>query len=161
METYYALAVGFILRKISSGAFLVIGFLDLVIEGKHGMVDSVLKVPKDNTNQSIPFGRIISMGGAKLAYSSYRSKGRGNPSETWLVSSEDDGKSWNKISKFGSNDSNEATLCSFSENRILLLCELTLITMLNCARHLHLKMERKRSSYSSNAASCRFNQTFR
>ena len=81
-------------------------------------MDSAPQVPKI-IQTAIPFGRIISMGGKKLAYSSYRSKGRGNPSETWLVSSEDDGKSWNKISKFGSNDSNEATLCSLNENRVL------------------------------------------
>ena len=86
--------------------------------GKTWHMDSAPQVPKI-IQTAIPFGRIISMGGKKLAYSSYRSKGRGNPSETWLVSSEDDGKSWNKISKFGSNDSNEATLCSFNENRVL------------------------------------------
>ena len=28
-------------------------------------------------------------------------------------------KSWNKINKFGSNDSNEATLCNISKNRVL------------------------------------------
>ena len=81
-------------------------------------MDSAPQVPKIIQN-AIPFGRIISMGGKKLAYSSYCSKGRGNASETWLVSSEDDGKSWKKISKFGSNDSNEATLCSLNENRVL------------------------------------------
>ena len=86
--------------------------------GKTWHMDSAPQIPKI-IQTAIPFGRIISMGGKKLAYSSYRSKGRGNPSETWLVSSEDDGKSWNKISKFGSNDSNEATLCSLNENRVL------------------------------------------
>ena len=86
--------------------------------GKTWVVDFSPSVPKIIKN-TIPFGRIISMGGTRLAYSSYRSKGRGNPSETWLILSEDDGRSWNKISKFGSNDSNEATLCSLGENRIL------------------------------------------
>ena len=86
--------------------------------GKTWVVDSSPQVPKI-IQKSIPFGRIISMGGAKLAYSSYLSRGSGNPSETWLISSEDDGRTWNKISKFGSNDSNEATLCSLSENRII------------------------------------------
>ena len=86
--------------------------------GKTWHMDSAPQVPKIIQN-AIPFGRIISLGGKKLAYSSYRSKGRGNSSETWLVSSEDDGKSWNKISKFGSNDSNEATLFSLNENRVL------------------------------------------
>ena len=86
--------------------------------GKNWYVDKCPKVPKI-IQSTIPFGRIISIDDKKLAYSCYRSKGRGNPSETWMVSSEDDGKTWNKISKFGSNDSNEATLCSLGENRVL------------------------------------------
>ena len=86
--------------------------------GKTWHVDSAPQVP-EKIQSAIPFGRIISMGGKKLAYTSYRSKGRGNPSETWLISSEDDGRSWNKITKFGSNDSNEATLCSLGGNRVL------------------------------------------
>ena len=86
--------------------------------GKTWKKDPSPDVPKV-IQSAIPFGRIISMGGKKLAYSSYCSKGSGKPSETWLVSSEDDGKSWNKISKFGSNDSNEATLCHLSDKRVL------------------------------------------
>ena len=86
--------------------------------GKNWYVDKCPQVPKI-IQSTIPFGRIICIDDKKLAYSCYRSKGRGNPSETWMVSSEDDGKTWNKISKFGSNDSNEATLCSLGENRVL------------------------------------------
>ena len=86
--------------------------------GKNWYVDKCPQVPKI-IQSTIPFGRIICIDDKKLAYSCYRSKGRGNPSETWMVSSEDDGKTWNKISKFGSNDSNEATLCCLGENRVL------------------------------------------
>ena len=46
-----------------------------------------------------------------LAYSSYRSQGRGNPSESWVCFSEDDGKSWTRYYKLGKNDSNEVALC--------------------------------------------------
>ena len=86
--------------------------------GRTWQIDRTPRVPKI-IQTAIPFGRIISMGAERLAYTCYRSKGRGNPSITWLVSSEDDGKSWNKINKFGSNDSNEATLCNISKNRVL------------------------------------------
>ena len=86
--------------------------------GKTWVVDTSPQIP-NIIKSSIPFGRIISIGENKLAYSSYRSKGRGNPSESWLVVSEDDGNSWNKVSKFGSNDSNEATICYLTDNRLL------------------------------------------
>ena len=34
--------------------------------------------------QSIPYGRIVCMNDNTLAYSCYRSQGRGNPSESWV-----------------------------------------------------------------------------
>ncbi len=70
----------------------------------------VAKHPKDGNRMHLAVGMAVD---GDLVW------GRGNPSETWMVSSEDDGKTWNKISKFGSNDSNEATLCSLGENRVL------------------------------------------
>jgi hypothetical protein len=79
--------------------------------------DSSPQVPKA-IQSSIPFGRIITLGGQKLAYSSYRSQGSGKPSETWMTISEDDGKTWKSSFKFGVNDSNEATLCH-TNDRIL------------------------------------------
>ena len=59
--------------------------------GRTWQIDRTPRVPKI-IQTAIPFGRIISMGAERLAYTCYRSKGRGNPSITWLVSSEDDGK---------------------------------------------------------------------
>ena len=67
----------------------------------------------------IPFGRIVSMGATTLAYSCYRSQGRGNPSKSWVCFSDDDGKSWNRYSKLGKNDSNEVALCSLSDGSLI------------------------------------------
>lgn len=109
---------GFYIKEEKFGGFSGHWLSRSTDRGKTWKEDSSPDVPKV-IQSAIPFGRIISMGGKKLAYSSYRSKGSGKPSETWLVTSEDDGKSWNKISKFGSNDSNEATLCHLSDKRVL------------------------------------------
>ena len=75
-------------------------------------------VPK-GIESTIPFGRIIQLGSNELVYSCYRSQGHGNPSETWMVLSNDDGQTWTRRSKFGSDDSNEATLCNLGGGRLL------------------------------------------
>ena len=86
--------------------------------GKTWKVDTSPQIPKA-IRMSIPFGRIIQRGEKQLAFTSYRSQGKGNPSETWIVLSNDDGHTWTKSLKFGANDSNEATLCELSDGRVL------------------------------------------
>lgn len=75
-------------------------------------------VPRKLRN-CIPYGRIVSVGENKLAYSCYRSQGRGKPSESWVCFSNDDGRTWDQFYKLGNNDSNEVALCSLSGSRIL------------------------------------------
>ena len=86
--------------------------------GKNWTVDPDPIVPKGNRG-AIPFGRIIRLADNRLAYSCYRSQGKGNPSETWIGFSEDDGISWTKRTKFGKNDSNESTLLQVADGRLL------------------------------------------
>ena len=86
--------------------------------GKNWIVDTDPIVPEGN-RRAIPFGRIIRMSDNRLAYSCYRSQGKGNPSETWIGFSEDDGISWTKRTKFGKNDSNESTLLQVADGRLL------------------------------------------
>ena len=69
--------------------------------------------------KSIPYGRIVPMNNGTLAYSSYRSQGRGNPSESWVCFSEDDGKSWTRYYKLGKNDSNEVALCPAGNGKLI------------------------------------------
>jgi len=85
--------------------------------GKTWTTDSCPRVPSE-IKTSIPFGRVIQLDNQRLAYASYCSQGKGRPSESWMVTSEDDGRTWAKSLVFGSNDSNEATLCHVN-NRIL------------------------------------------
>ncbi len=87
-------------------------------QGKSWETDLSPHIPKLIRN-TIPYGRIITLGGKKLAYASYRSNGKGNPSETWMILSDDDGFSWTKTFKLGSNDSNEAVLCQKGRETIL------------------------------------------
>ena len=86
--------------------------------GKNWTVDPDPIVHKGNRG-TIPFGRIIRLVDNRLAYACYRSQGKGNPSETWIGISEDDGRSWKKRVKFGRNDSNEATLLQVGDGRVL------------------------------------------
>ena len=86
--------------------------------GKSWEVQSNPVVPK-GIESTIPFGRVIQLENKELAYSSYRSHGQGNPSETWMVISEDDGETWTRSLKLGSNDSNEAALCKLEDGRVL------------------------------------------
>ncbi len=68
---------------------------------------------------AIPYGRIVRVDDNTLAYSCYRSQGRGNPSESWVCFSEDDGKSWGRYYKLGKNDSNEVALCHLDGGKLL------------------------------------------
>ena len=86
--------------------------------GKTWKVNERPKIPTGILD-TIPFGRIIKLGDKNLAYSCYRTHGRGNPSESWLILSEDDGFTWAKKYKFGADDSNEATLCELADGKIL------------------------------------------
>ena len=86
--------------------------------GKTWKTDALPSIPKDNVG-AIPYGRIIQFGKDKLAYSCYRTQGVGNPSESWITFSDDDGLTWGRRIKFGRNDSNESTLCSLDDGRIL------------------------------------------
>jgi hypothetical protein len=86
--------------------------------GKTWIVDQDPNVHKGN-RETIPFGRIIQLADNRLAYSCYRSQGKGDPSETWMGISEDDGRSWKKRVKFGRNDSNEATLLQVGDGRVV------------------------------------------
>lgn len=88
--------------------------------GRTWKTDQKPKIPKF-IQSTIPFGRVISIDDRKLVYSAYRSKGRGNPSHSWMILSDDDGLSWKNVSKLGSNDSNEVMLCHLSEKRIIAL----------------------------------------
>jgi hypothetical protein len=86
--------------------------------GKNWSVDPDPIVHKGNRG-TIPFGRIIRLADNRLAYTCYLSQGKGNPSETWMGISEDDGMSWKKRVKLGRNDSNEATLLQVGDGRVL------------------------------------------
>jgi hypothetical protein len=86
--------------------------------GKNWSVDPDPIVHKGNRG-TIPFGRIIRLADNRLVYTCYRSQGKGNPSETWMGISEDDGRSWKKRVKLGRNDSNEATLLQVGDGRVL------------------------------------------
>ncbi len=68
---------------------------------------------------AIPYGRIVRVDDNTLAYSCYRSQGRGNPSESWVCFSEDDGNSWGRYYKLGKNDSNEVALCPLDGGKLL------------------------------------------
>ena len=82
------------------------------VEDKNPAIPSKLR-------NSIPYGRIVSLGKNILAYSCYKSQGRGKASESWVCFSYDDGKTWDRFYKFGTNDSNEAALCSLLDGRLL------------------------------------------
>ena len=86
--------------------------------GKNWTVDTDPIIHKGNRG-TIPFGRIIRLDDKRLAYTCYRSRGKGNPSETWMGVSEDDGRTWPNRIKFGRNDSNEATLLQVEDGRVL------------------------------------------
>lgn len=86
--------------------------------GKNWTVDPNPIIHKGNLG-AIPFGRIIRLDDKRLAYTCYRSRGKGNPSETWMGVSEDDGRTWPNRIKFGRNDSNEATLLQVEDGRVL------------------------------------------
>ena len=86
--------------------------------GKNWTVDPNPIIHKGNLG-AIPFGRIIRLDDKRLAYTCYRSRGKGNPSETWMGVSEDDGRTWPNRIKFGRNDSNEATLLQVQDGRVL------------------------------------------
>ena len=75
-------------------------------------------IPKKLRN-TIPFGRVISVGNSTLAYACYRSQGRGKASESWICFSHDDGWTWDNYYKLGNNDSNEVALCALSETTLL------------------------------------------
>ncbi len=68
---------------------------------------------------TIPFGRVIKLSDGRLAYTCYRSEGKGNPSKTWIGFSEDDGKTWANCVQFGEDDSNEPTLLEAEPGRLL------------------------------------------
>ena len=68
---------------------------------------------------TIPFGRVIKLSDERLAYTCYRSQGKGNPSKTWVGFSEDDGKTWANCVQFGEDDSNEPTLLEAEPGRLL------------------------------------------
>lgn len=76
------------------------------------------KVPA-KLNPCIPYGRIIKAGDGALAFSCYRSQGRGKPSESWVCFSEDDGRAWKTFRKLGDNDSNEVSLCFTSKGNLV------------------------------------------
>ena len=118
MVISFAFPVGFTFKTASSRAFQGIGFHAQVTREKIGPFDPDPIVHKGNRG-TIPFGRIIRLVDNRLAYACYRSQGKGNPSETWIGISEDDGRSWKKRVKFGRNDSNEATLLQVGDGRVL------------------------------------------
>ncbi len=68
---------------------------------------------------TIPYGRIVSLDDQTLAYSCYRTQGRGSSSESWVCFSDDDGISWTRYYKLGKNDSNEVALCPLGVGRLL------------------------------------------
>ncbi|MGE4551147.1 MAG: sialidase family protein [Opitutales bacterium] len=86
--------------------------------GRSWEVDDAPKVP-EHCLGAIPFGRILKLSDERLAYSCYRSEGRGNPSKSWIVFSEDDGATWSSYAQFGEDDSNEATLLEVEPGRLL------------------------------------------
>lgn len=80
--------------------------------------DKKPSIPK-KLRECIPYGRIISTSDGSLAYSCYRSKGRGKSSESWVCFSKDDGHTWDRFNKLGNKDSNEAALCPISDGTLL------------------------------------------
>ena len=75
-------------------------------------------IPSD-CKGAIPFGRILKLSNQRLAYACYQSEGKGNPSRTWIVFSEDDGTTWSISAQFGEDDSNEATLLEVEPGKLL------------------------------------------
>jgi hypothetical protein len=86
--------------------------------GRTWEVDEKPSIPEPCVG-AIPFGRVIQLSDGRLAYTCYRSQGSGNPSETWIGFSEDDGKTWPSFSTFGEDDSNEPTILEVETARLL------------------------------------------
>ena len=88
-------------------------------DGGHSWeVDVSPEVP-EHCLSAIPFGRILKLSDERLAYSCYRSGGKGNPSNSWIVFSDDDGFTWPTFSQFGEDDSNEAALLEVKPGHLL------------------------------------------
>lgn len=86
--------------------------------GRTWKVDEKPAIPEPCVG-TIPFGRVIKLSDERLAYTCYRSQGKGNPSKTWVGFSEDDGKTWANCVQFGEDDSNEPTLLEAEPGRLL------------------------------------------
>ena len=71
--------------------------------GRTWKVDEKPVVP-DPCSDAIPFGRVLPLSDGRLAYSCYRSQGKGNPSKSWIGFSEDDGANWTKFAQFGEDE---------------------------------------------------------
>ena len=87
--------------------------------GKNWTEDRNPIIPNQLRN-CIPYGRIIRLAKkGTLAYSCYKSLGKGKPSESWICFSYDDGITWNSFFKIGQNDSNEVSLCALPNETII------------------------------------------
>ncbi len=58
----------------------------------------------------IPYGKIVCHEDGKLSAAAYLSEGRGRPSRTWFLRSDDSGESWNSHSQIGEGDTNETAI---------------------------------------------------
>ena len=94
-ETFFALVAAFLLKMKNLSDSPVIGYLGQMIVVSLGTLNLILWFPKE-LNQRFHLGESFSLGSNELAYSCYRSQGHGNPSETWMVLSEDDGQTWTR-----------------------------------------------------------------
>ncbi len=86
--------------------------------GRSWEVEEKPAVPEP-CSEAIPFGRVLQLSDGRLAYSCYRSQGKGNPSKSWIAFSKDDGATWTNCVQFGEDDSNEPTLLETKPGRLL------------------------------------------
>ncbi|MEK9772892.1 MAG: sialidase family protein [Opitutae bacterium] len=109
---------GFILKKKKFVGFAG-HWLSRSTDGGISWIEETQPSIPEKLRYSIPYGRIVCVKDNILAYSCYRSQGRGKPSESWICLSYDDGRTWDRFYKLGKNDSNEVALCPLPNGNLL------------------------------------------
>ncbi len=69
-----------------------------------------------NKTPGLPGGQPLMIPYGKLNAAAYLSEGKGRPSRTWFLQSDDDGESWSILSQIGNGDTNETALLRLSDN---------------------------------------------
>ncbi len=67
----------------------------------------------------IPYGKITCLKDEPIFATAYLSEGKGRPSRTWFLQSEDEGENWSVCSQIGDGDTNETTLLRIGEGHWL------------------------------------------